>query len=1122
MTRATKRTAARPGGGRETSLPAANECPFPVLRITPEGKVLAANPAARKVEGLIDAGAGDALGPPVIEALDAIAGSDDARSTRFELAQFELSGGRSFVIDVAPAADRSYLDIFCSEITAERAARRELEQRNAELERRVTDRTASVRLLQNIVLASNNAPSFEAALQTALHEVCVFSGWNVGHAYVVRHTGKTPELIPSGVWHIEDSRDIQRLRRATETLRFGAEDGLPGRVIRSGQASWIEDIDVFGGMRRAAFAREAGLRSAMVFPILLNDDVVGVLEFFATEVQETNQDIIKTLGNVGALLGAVAQRKEAEEEVARSQQEAAAAHARLIDALEAMDQAICLFDKDDRIVLFNRQYVELHKVFTNGLPPQRGKPFEDTLRRSASLMHGELSPKEQAAWVERVLQVRREKKTRSSTDKLPDGRVMRSDGFDTSDGGTVSVFTDITESKQYEEELARLAKEAELAHSRLTDAIEAMGQGFVLYDSDDRIVLRNQRVVDMFRASFGSEAPFRIGTKFEEMIRRSQNPARGFDSEEKREAWVQRVLQARREQKVRNSTDQMPDGRWLRSEGFATQEGGIVSVFTDITEAKLHEVELDQLVKELGVARDAAIQANAAKSQFLANMSHELRTPLNAIIGYAELLIDEVEDDDNEAYRPDLEKILSAGRHLLGLINDILDLSKIEVGKTELFPEEVVLSELLDDVRSTILPAVQKNGNTLVVTNDCEGVTLHTDLTKFRQCLFNLLSNAAKFTEKGAIEVHVDRPESSNKLRVTVTDEGIGMTAEQLEKVFDPFTQADSSTSRKFGGTGLGLTISREFCRLMGGDLTVQSEPGVGTVFTMTVLVDANPLLAGQSADRPQSDASGGAPLVLIIDDDPLVRELLYRHLSAAGMRTLEAPDGPTGLRLALQHRPDVITLDVIMPQSDGWSVLADLKAHPDTRAIPVIMVSIEDNRKLGFALGASDYLTKPVDRQKLVSVIRSKLREDGDKCILVVEDEIDTRTVLRRTLTDAGFSVVEAENGRVALDLLNSIKPALVLLDLMMPEMDGFEFAEAFRANPEFSGIPIVVLTAKMLTREDRLRLEGWVEGLYQKKTANIDQILADVLRITAATRHASPNGDATGSGLEGDQAVG
>ena len=528
-------------------------------------------------------------------------------------------------------------------------------------------------------------------------------------------------------------------------------------------------------------------------------------------------------------------------------------------------------------------------------------------------------------------------------------------------------------------------------------------------------------------------------------------------------------------------------------------EGGYTNVYgRDITAQKRAASELESLVKELGIARDAAIHANSAKSQFLANMSHELRTPLNAIIGYSELLIDDMADDENEAYIPDLTKIQTAGKHLLGLINDILDLSKIEVGKTELFIEEFDLAELLNEVADTIEPLVKKNQNVLDIQVSDVIITMKSDKTKLRQILFNLLSNAAKFSTDATLVLRATRvaDKDGDHIKFEVEDQGIGMTPDQLENIFKPFTQADSSTSKKFGGTGLGLTITREFCRLMGGDITVKSEIDVGTTFTMSILVDASAMtkVTETEALMPIAQIDGDSPLVLIIDDDINVRDLLQRNLNNAGYRTELAQDGQEGLVKALALRPDAITLDVIMPRSDGWSVLSELKLKPETRDIPVIMVTIIEDRKLGFSLGASEYLSKPVDRDKLISVLERFLGKPENCSVLLVEDDAITRNVFRRFLEKENVTLIEAENGKIAMDMLAKSKPDLILLDLLMPEMDGFEFIDEYRKKPDWQDIPIVVVTAKVLTKDDRERLEGWIEGLYSKLDNEMEQILANI----------------------------
>lgn len=532
-------------------------------------------------------------------------------------------------------------------------------------------------------------------------------------------------------------------------------------------------------------------------------------------------------------------------------------------------------------------------------------------------------------------------------------------------------------------------------------------------------------------------------------------------------------------------------------------QGAVVS-FTDITARRRAEAELKE-------AKEASENANLAKSQFLANMSHELRTPLNAVILYSELLQEEAADAGAQEFIPDLEKIHTAGQQLLALINDVLDFSKIEAGKMEISPEMFDIATMIQDVVTTVQPLVQQKGNTLTVHCASDLGMMHSDLTKGRQVLFNLLSNAAKFTEHGSITLAVAREATvdGDWVIFQVTDSGIGMTPEQVGKLFQTFSQADASTTRKFGGTGLGLAITKRLCRLLGGDISVVSEPGQGSTFTVQLPTALGPTQAQAEASPVTGPSPAGVSTVLVIDDDPVVRDVMRRVLDSEGFWVVTASGGEEGLRLARQFHPVVITLDVLMPHMDGWAVLTALKAEPGLADIPVIMLTMIDEQNFGYLLGASDYMTKPIDRQRLAAILDKYRPAQPAGTVLVVEDDSAARRMLRRMLKKQGWAVTEAENGRVALERMTDQRPVLIVLDLMMPTMDGFSFIAELRQREEWRTIPIVVLTAKELTTEERQRLNGSVEQILLKGAYSRADLLGEVRRCVGSCTHESLGGE-------------
>jgi signal transduction histidine kinase/CheY-like chemotaxis protein len=495
--------------------------------------------------------------------------------------------------------------------------------------------------------------------------------------------------------------------------------------------------------------------------------------------------------------------------------------------------------------------------------------------------------------------------------------------------------------------------------------------------------------------------------------------------------------------------------------------------------------------EEALAAKQAAEESSRAKSAFLANMSHELRTPLNAIIGYSEMLREDAEDHHQERSAADLARITTAGKHLLILINDVLDLSKVEAGKTELMWEDASPAQILEDAAGAMAPLARKNGNQLTVHCAPGLPAMHVDVVRFRQSLYNLLSNACKFTKNGTIGVDVVpvTVDGKESIEWRVSDTGIGIAPDQIHKLFQPFSQVDASTTRNYGGTGLGLAISQRFCELMGGGITVASEPGKGSTFTIRLpqhrnrpaVEDPPPAHAAEgtgtpAAPEPQTNT------VLVIDDDTTVHDLMQRSLTREGFNVVVASSGAEGLLKAKEVRPSAITLDVFMPGIDGWTVLSELKADPVLAPIPVILLTISDDRRRACLLGAAEFLQKPVEPERLAAVLQRCQPDRLAGPVLVVDDDAASRDLSARVLKKQFGSVIEAADGSAALEAMSQQKPGLIVLDLTMPGMDGFDFIAGLRQVADWRKIPIVVLSAREVTTAERKQLSTVVRRILRK----------------------------------------
>jgi PAS domain S-box-containing protein len=564
-------------------------------------------------------------------------------------------------------------------------------------------------------------------------------------------------------------------------------------------------------------------------------------------------------------------------------------------------------------------------------------------------------------------------------------------------------------------------------------------------------------------------------------------------------------------------------------------------VFRDVTQKKASEeeiralnadlegrvrvrtAELAEANTKLEVAFRQAEAAGRAKDAFIANMSHELRQPLHIIIGFTEAMLEDAGDAGRPESVPDLSKILNAARHLLGLINDILDLAKIAAGRMELAVAEFEVARLVAEVQSLVEPLADKNRNRLAIDAPPGLGTMLTDERRVRQVLLNLLSNAFKFTAGGTVTLQVRRlaPGATGRevVEFSVADTGRGMTPDQVARLFQRFYQADATTTREQAGTGLGLAITQSFNELLGGEpILVSSVQGAGSHFVVRL-----PVVAEQPADRKPArlspaefaaglsrpGAAGPGATVLVIDDDPMVPELMARILGKDGLTVVACTDGEEGVRLARERRPAAITLDVMMPGTDGWGVLARLKADPETCDIPVVMLTIVDERGRGFSLGAADYLTKPIDWPRLHGVLKRFGDAGRTAPVLVIDDDPASREVVRRMLVRDGRRVTEAPDGEAGLHAVAEDYPSLILLDLMMPVLDGFGFLSELPKRFPGARIPVVVLTAKDLTPADHDRLTGRVAGILAKGDLSHFEPIADLVRALTPQPAPEPEPD-------------
>jgi PAS domain S-box-containing protein len=802
---------------------------------------------------------------------------------------------------------------------------------------------------------------------------------------------------------------------------------------------------------------------------------------------ESRDEIGAMAGTLKLFRDSLVERERLTAERERAEAVVRQMQARLTDAIESISQGFALFDPEDRLVVCNSRYQEiLYPDLRERAAP--GMTFEEIIRRAAEGGRVEDAAGRTDAWVAERLAQHRDPGA-PILQRRTDGRWIQVTERRTHDGGIVAVYSDITDLKRAEQALHESVERYDLA-------IRGSNEGLWDWNAETDQLHISPRFKEL--SGLGTEA---AAIRPEEWLAKLHP-----DDIERYRDDIRSHLRGDTEFLSSEYRVRGGDGeeRWVLARGLAVRDASgrvyrMVGSLGDITARKRAEIALQ-------LAMQQAEEANRTKSKFLANMSHELRTPLNAVIGITEMLREDAQDLGQHDFVEPLDRIHRAGNHLLHLINEILDLSKIEAGRLELHLEEVGVAALIHDIATTAEALAAKNHNRFEAHCPDDLGSMHTEPMRIRQILLNLLSNACKFTENGDVSLTAgrDRADGGDWFTFTVADTGIGMTAEQMAKVFEEFSQADSSTTRRYGGTGLGLAISRRLCHLMGGDITVNSTPGAGSTFTVRLPAAAPQSIAlapcaPAEATVPAARVGRGSGKILVIDDEQTVRDLMRRFLAREGFDVVTAKDGEEGLALARRLRPALITLDVLMPGLDGWSVLQALKADPELAEVPVVMLTIVDEKNKGYALGASDYVTKPIDRARLRALLDRFCDPAAGRRALIVEDDEDTRRWLHHALEREGWEVSETANGKEALESLAKAPVNVILLDLMMPEMDGFEFLAERRKNKALARIPVIVVTAADLSEDDRRRLNGGVLHVLQKSAQTRDQLLGELRELVA-----------------------
>ena len=921
---------------------------------------------------------------------------------------------------------------------------------NATLQKEILDRQRSERraVIQHAVTrVLADAESLNEATPKIIEAICQSLGWELGALWQVDPWLKRLRCLE--IWH-RPGLAVAEFESVSREKTFRPGEGLPGRVWATTQPAWIADVARDRNFPRGPVAVKGGLHAAFGFPILLGDEFHGMAEFFSREIIEPDADILTLVAALGSQIGQFIERKRAQQELQHEQ-------FLLLTLMENIPDRVYFKDRQSRFLRVNKSLLVRHGYASSEIigktdfdlftEEHARQAFEDEQR----LISGgqPMTKEEKETWADGRV-------SWALTTKMP----LRDEAGNIV--GTFGISRDISALK--------LAQQ-QLQHEQflLNTLMEYLPDRIYFKDLQSRFVRNSRAHLDRFGLKHASDAMGKTDADF-------------FTEEHARQAFEdEQQLIRSGGQITKEEKETWPDGSvtWALSTKMVLRDetGKVVGTFgisRDITDRKRAEEAMRE-------ARDAAEEANRAKSQFLANMSHELRTPLNSVIGFAGILLKNKPGNLNPADLNFLERIQANGKNLLVLINEILDLSKIEARKVELQLAPVALDVLIRDTIIQQEGLVRDRPVKLTADLPATIASIQADADKLRQVIINLIGNALKFTERGSVTVSViTDPADHRPVRIDVTDTGIGIPQEKLAVIFEAFQQADASTARKYGGTGLGLTISQALCRLMGFRIEVKSETDRGSTFSVILAGKEKTVMPprpggfapGQtgklsvSAARLPSDLHG--KLVLVIDDESDSRLLLTNLLEEFGCQVIAADSGEQGLSMAREFQPQLITVDLLMPQMDGASVIRALKADPQLRAIPLVVVSIVAKERRGSILGAVDLLEKPVVREDLLAMLRRHLLPARAK-ILIVDDAEDARQILLKLLADEPVESRTAANGREALALMETFPPDLVLLDLIMPVMNGVEYLAAIRADQRYLELPVVIVTSKELTPEER-----------------------------------------------------